>query len=446
MKNFSLIGQLSSVYFIGIGGISMSAMAKYLANIGVLVSGSDKELNSQVISLKKSGVKVYKKFGKTAIDKSDMVVYTSAISEDNLELKYAKKTGKNIYKRSEFLAEILKDFSNSIAVSGSHGKTTATSMLSHVLIKANLRPTCFIGGLDKKLSNFYMGEKGFAVIEACEYKKNFLDLKPTVSVILNMDNDHLDSYANMDDMVIAFNVFSKNTVSFVNADDVYCKNLSLNTSITFGIRESASYTAKYILGKDGFYSFTAYAYGVKKGRINLKVFGKHNVYNALSVIAVADYLRVPFKVIKSGIESFLGVSRRMEHMGIRNKIPYFCDYAHHPTEIKAVLSELKDDKTLIVFQPHTYSRTRILMNDFISALKNGQRVIIYKTYPAREKFDEKGSAYTLYKNLLGAKVNVSYADKKDELIQKIDALKNVDKVLVLGAGDIYEITKEILKV
>ena len=164
------------------------------------------------------------------------------------------------------------------------------------------------------------------------------------------------------------------------------------------------------------------------------------------MIAVADYLRVPFKEIKSGIESFLGVSRRMEHMGIRNEIPYFCDYAHHPTEIKAVLSELNDDKTLIVFQPHTYSRTRILMNDFISALKNGQRVIIYKTYPAREKFDEKGSAYTLYKNLLGAKVNVSYADKKDELIQKIDAQKNVDKVLVLGAGDIYEITKEILKV
>ncbi len=424
----------------------MSAMAKYLIGTGVLVSGSDKELNKQVIALKKSGIKVYKKFGKTAIDKSDIVVYTSAISEDNIELKYAKKTNKKIFKRSEFLGEILKGFLISIGVSGSHGKTTATSMLSHVLIKANLSPTCFIGGLDKKLSNFYMGKKDFAVIEACEYKKNFLDLKPTISVILNMDNDHLDSYSNMDDMLSAFNSFSKNTVSFVNADDVYCKNLNLNTSITFGIRESASYTAKYILGKDGFYSFTAYAYGVKKGRINLKVFGKHNIYNALSVIAISDYLRVPFKDIKSGIESFLGVDRRMEHMGIRNKISYFCDYAHHPTEINAVLSEIKDNKTLIIFQPHTYSRTRILMNDFISALSVGQKVIIYKTYPAREKFDEKGSAYTLYKNLLKSSVDAFYANEKNELIKKIDEQKEVEKVLVLGAGDIYEIIEKIVKV
>lgn len=446
MKNFSLLEQFCSVYFIGIGGISMSAMARYLLGEGKCVCGSDREDNKQVVALKKSGVKVYKKFGKTAIDKSDIVVYTSAISENNIELKYAKKTGKKILKRSEFLGEILKEFFHSIAVSGSHGKTTTSALLSHVLIGANLNPTCFIGGIDKKLTNFHKGGKDIGVFEACEYKKNFLDLKPTLSILLNLDNDHLDSYKDMEDMANTFTTFAKNSISFVNADDLYAKKLSLSTFITFGIRENASYTAKHIFGKDGFYSFTAYAYGVKKGRINLKVFGKHNIYNALSVIAVADYLRVPFKDIKKGIESFFGVNRRMEYMGMRNKIPYYCDYAHHPTEIKAILSEIKSKDTVIVFQPHTYSRTRILMPDFLSALKMAKRVIIYKTYPAREVFEESGSAYTLYKNLLSLGVEVFYAQTKEELEQKIDENKGVDKVLSLGAGNIYEIVEEMVKV
>ena len=449
MEQKFLSSNYKNVHFIGVGGAGMSGLAKHLLGQGLKVSGSDiseTDLTNELINL---GANVSFKHLPANVKNSQCVVYSSAINQNNPELKQATKRKLPIFKRSEVLGGILSDYKTSICVSGSHGKTTATAMIADVLISANVDPTVFLGGESVAFSNYRYGKSAVAVAEACEYKKNFLDLKPNIAVVLNIDNDHPDSYKNMNDAVDAFSKFIEGGIAVVNADDKYADKLFHSTSVTFGVQRSATYTAKRVKEKGGRYSFTACAYGLPLGKINLSVIGKHNIYNALAAIAVADLMKLPFSSVKKALENFKGVKRRAEYLGKRGKTEFFADYAHHPKEIDATVSAFNSarGKTAIVFQPHTYSRTKTLMDEFVSVLKRVDDCIIYKTYAARETFDETGSAKVLYDNLKnGMAGECWYAESKKELESLIaEQIKSYETVLFLGAGDIYDVAKSILK-
>ncbi len=339
----------------------------------------------------------------------------------------------------------------SIAISGSHGKTTATAMIANMLICAELNPTVFLGGEDKTFGNYLNGLGDIIVLEACEYQKNFLDLKPKITVVLNIDNDHLDTYKSIEQTKKAFYEFSKNSISIVNVDDEKAKDICTATSITFAKNENANFMAKNLSYNGKGYSFTVYSGGRRLGRIRLKVAGEHNVYNALAVVSVSQLLKVPFIKVKTSLESFCGVKRRNEFMGNVFGLDIYCDYAHHPKEISAMLSTYSKENNnfITIFQPHTYSRTRLLLTDFVNSFKSCSPLIIYKTYPAREKYDVKGSAKALFnelikeENLNGRKVY--YAKNKEQLKSLLQFLsESAKRAVFLGAGDVYDVAKEIV--
>ena len=433
------------IHFIGVGGASMSGLAKYCLTKGFSVSGSDKTVSNETKKLTALGAKVFNGHKAENVIGAELVVYSSAVSDDNPELFFAKKHGLPILKRSELLGEILSLSNKTVAVSGSHGKSTTTAMIAEIFIAANLNPTVFLGGERKTFGNCRVGGRDYAVAEACEYKRNFLDIHPEVAVILNIDNDHVDTYKNMDEAVDAFSLFAKNSLSVVNADDQYARKVFNSSTVTFGVKTLAVYRAKYI-SKSEYRSFTVYAYGKRLGRINLKIAGAHNVYNALAAVACASELKVPFSVIKSALEDFDGIKRRNEYLGEFCGVKCFADYAHHPTEIRAALESARD-KVLVVFQPHTFSRTEALMSDFVAALSKADGVIIYKTYPAREKFSAVGDGKRLFQKLReSGKENVIYAGGYSSLKQALKTRAVLfDRILFLGAGDIYEIAKKCLK-
>ena len=420
----------------------MSGLAKFCLTRGIKVSGSDKAVSSETKKLAALGAKVFKGHKAENVRGAKLVVYTSAISDDNPELSLARKNGIPVLKRSELLGGILSLHKRTVAVAGSHGKTTATAMLAEIMIAAGLNPTVFLGGERRTFGNCRVGGGDYAVAEACEYKRNFLDIHSEVAIILNIDNDHVDTYKNMSEAVAAFSAFSKHSFCIVNADDAYARAVFNSTTITFGVKRLASYRAKYIVRSE-YPSFTAYAYGRRLGRVRLKISGAHNIYNALAAIAAATELKIPFSVVKATLEEFDGVKRRNEYLGTFCGAACYADYAHHPTEIAAMLCG-KKGKTLAVFQPHTYSRTKALTGDFIKSLSLADGVIIYKTYPAREKFSAEGDGETLFKKIrdkIGDKA--SYADDTRALFKELKRRGGAfDKILFLGAGDIYDIAKK----
>ncbi len=449
MTIFNLLPKNVKVHFIGIGGINMSALAKHLKMQGFIVSGSDICVNNTA-ELRSLGIKVFNNHSQENVKKADVVVYTSAIKSDNPELDYAIKNNLILVKRSELLGQIMAKYKKSIAISGSHGKTTTTDMIANMLICANLKPTVFLGGRDKSFGNYLCGSGDIVVVEACEYQKNFLDLSPSISVILNVDNDHMDTYKNIDNMVSAFYEFSKNSISIINIDDKMSKTICTEKTISFAKNSLANFMAKNISYNGKGYSFTVYQGYRRLGRIKLNVAGEHNVYNALASMAVASQLKVPFSVQKTALENFWGTERRNEFIGSRFNLDFYCDYAHHPNEISAMLLtySIENSEFITVFQPHTYSRTKLLLNDFINCFSNISPLIIYKTYPAREKYLKSGSAKTLFDRLNNlAKESgkkVYYATNKKQLEGLIKLLSaSAKKAVFLGAGDIYDIAKEI---
>lgn len=445
MKHKVFFSDYKRIHFIGIGGASMSGLAKFCLTNGFSVSGSDKATSHETKKLAALGAKVFKGHSAENAKDAELAVYSSAVGADNPELLYALKNGIPICKRSELLGAILSLHKKTVAVSGSHGKTTTTAMLAEVMITAGFNPTVFLGGESKTFGNFRTGGRDYAVAEACEYKRNFLDISPDVAIILNIDNDHVDTYKTMSEAVNAFSLFSKNSLNIVNADDAYARKIFNSSTVTFGIRSLAAYKAKYI-SKSERRSFTAYAYGKRLGRVKLKVSGEHNVYNALAVIAAATELKIPFTAVLTALQNFDGVKRRNEYLGDFCGIKCFADYAHHPTEISAVLSA-ESGKTLVVFQPHTYSRTKALLNDFAAALGNADGIVIYKTYPAREKFSAEGDGKRLYEKIRETYAkNITYARDYSALLKELKAQADkYDKILFLGAGNIYETAKKCLK-
>lgn len=430
---------LNSFYLIGIGGVSMSGIAKLLTARGKTVVGSDKTHSEYTKSLESLGIKVAVGDVCESVASYDAVVYTDAVRPDNPQLIEAYSLGKTVYSRGQMLYEISRTFKKVIAVSGCHGKTTCTAMLAHILSAAKRNFCAHIGGMDKTFSNTYYCGNDYFLTEACEYNQNFLLLKPFAGVILNTDADHLECYGSKENLLSAYK-------QFANASEIRVSLYGdLETDgVTFGYDKNADYYAKKITANKGLYGFTVFERGTPLGTINLRVYGRHNILNALAAVAVARAVCVPFGYIKEGLQSFTGVERRFEYIGSVNGASVIADYAHHPNEIRASLKTAKSitsGKLFVVFQPHTYSRTKNFFKDFVKVLSPLNNLIIYRTFAAREYFDDGGSALTLSQSVKKSR----YADNVSDLRDFVSCASEGDLILVLGAGDIYEIAKTVVK-
>jgi UDP-N-acetylmuramate--alanine ligase len=433
-------------YFIGIGGISMSALAKLLKTSGYSVAGSDGARGEETENLAFYGVKVYIGVDgeRKELVEADGVVYTDAIAHDNAELLTAKRLQKRIYARAELLQIVCAAFPHTLAVAGSHGKTTCTSMCAHILKSVGMPFTAHIGGEDGVFGNFYTTGREYFVTEACEYKRNILKVKAETAIVLNIDRDHMECYENERDLVDCFRRFCLSSkTAFVCADDENCVNLGEFSS--FGIQNAlCDYRAVDLRAVNEKYSFTVEEYGKALCRVRLNAIGRCNVYNALAAFAALRSYGFHEKEIKRGVENFTAVKRRFERIGGYQGASFVCDYAHHPREIVATVATAKGvckGKLYVVFQPHTYSRTKLLMNDFISALQPIENLAVYKTYPAREKFDEEGSAKNLSERIGSLYMENVYVMRT--WLKK--TVREGDMVLFLGAGDIYYAAQYLLK-
>ena len=416
----------------------MSALAKILHASGKKVAGCDRCEGEYTGSLRSAGIDVT--IGNVcSFDGFDVVVYTDALADSNPSLIAARRQKKLLISRGRLLCELCKNFEKTIAVAGCHGKTTCTAMITHVLSYAGARFTSHIGGDDLIFSNGYACGNDFLVTEACEYKKNFLYLKPDIGVILNSDADHLDCYGSEENLKKAYLQFAGSAAKVIKLYG----DLSEVEGITFGFDDRAGYYAKNIRCEHGKFTFRAFKGEKELGRVKLSVFGKHNVLNALAAIAVADVLEIGFGIIADGLEHFKGVKRRFEGIGVYNGAVCIADYAHHPNEIKAALKTartLTDGELYVIFQPHTYSRTKDLFKEFVLTLSAVKKLLIYKTFAAREYYDDAGSALTLS----GAVRRSVYGDCETDIERFLKSAKSGDTVLFLGAGDIYEIAKTVV--
>lgn len=441
------------VHFIGIGGISMSGIAKVLLNNGIKVSGSDISESDSVKELRNLGAEVFIGHNASNITTQDLVVYTSAVKDDNPEIVAAKEKGIKLIDRASMLGNIMKDYKTAISVAGTHGKTTATSMLAYIMLSACLDPTVMVGGkLDGIDGNLRIGKSGYFLTETCEYMRNFLKFFPTVAVILNVEEDHLDYYRDIDDIVDAFHDFCllvpKDGTVVVNAESEYALKSAENINApvyTFGF-ENADYCAKNITFSNyGYPSFEIYEKGQKIMDITLSVTGMHNVLNATGVALAASKMGIDKEYIQKGLLAFTGTKRRFEKKGFVNGALIIDDYAHHPTEISATLNSVKNiehNHVWCIFQPHTYTRTYSLLDDFATALKEAENVIITDIYAAREKDTGLVSAKDLADKIDGA-VYFKTFDEIAEFIKK--NASEGDIVLTMGAGSVYEIGHMIAK-
>ena len=457
MFEFSInSNKYSRVHFIGIGGISMSGLAEIMLTEGYTVTGSDAKYSQVIERLEKLGAKVYIDHSPDNINNSDLIIYTDAISSDNEELIKANSLGVPVIDRATFLGALMKNYKNSIAVSGTHGKTTTTSMLSTILNRSILNPTILLGGqLEEIGGNVRLGSKEYMLTEACEYKGNILKYFPTMAVILNIDEDHLDYFKNMDHILNTFIDYGKNlskdSCLIINSDDQGAQKVIDSTPakvITFGIDKDCDYRAQDIRFANG--ELTSFILNIKgKGShlIKLNIIGIHNIYNSLGAIAAAHMSGLSIAEIQKNIVFYSGVQRRLEFKGYYNNVKIIDDYAHHPTEIKATLNALRNSTNgdiYCVFQPHTFTRTQLLLKSFAESFADADTVIITDIYAAREK--DNGVVHS--KDLTNAikSTDAIYLKTFDEISSYlIDNIKDDDIVITMGAGNIYLVGESILE-
>ena len=427
------------VYFVGIGGVSMSALARLLSARGVRVRGSDVAEGPFLPMLRKAGIPV--SLGCEETISEDTVVFTGAVDGDHPQLAAARRAGKRLLPRAELLGMIAERFKRTVSFAGCHGKTTATAMLSHILL--GRRPfTCHIGGEDLTLSNYHAEGEDVFVTEACEFKRSFLSLKSEIAVILNTELDHTDCYRTREELLAAYRQFAHAAEHVVvNADDDEAQKIP--HTLSFGLY-AGNVRAERLVSDGERYRFTVSEQGVPVVQIGLNTVGKIQVYNALAAYCAARLSGIPPRIIAKGLSEFHGVKRRFEYVGSLNNVHVVCDYAHHPTEIAAALATAERicrGTVRMVFQPHTYTRTRDLMGEFVRVLKRAENPIIYRTYAAREAFDFGGSAVALVSRVPEAIYCQSPKDLKRRVLQ---LTQPDDLILVLGAGDIDEIVRAML--
>lgn len=447
------------IHLIGIGGISMSAIAETLKNWQFVVTGSDLYSSTITDKLIKDGIEVKIGHDLENCKKANLIIFSSAISNTDPEILLAKENNIPLIDRGEFAGFLTKLYKEAICVSGTHGKTTTTSMISLCFINAKKDPSIEVGAiLDSIGGNYRIGNSDYFIIETCEYKENFLKFFPNTEVILNIDNDHLDYYKTFDNVIKAFQKFSlrldENGVLITNADDKNCynlKNIVKSKFISYGINnKSANFIAENItFDNNGFPNFEVYKNNTFFDTFKLSVTGKHNVLNALACIAVSDYHGISKEVIKKSLKDFTGAERRLQFKGTLPKnISIFDDYAHHPTEIKATAEAIKNkkyNKSWVIFQPHTYSRTKFLLNDFADAISNFDNIIILDIYAAREKNTFDISSKDLVEKINANENKAIYIPNFDDVVSFIkNNVKENDIIITLGAGTVTNIGPMLL--
>lgn len=439
----------SHVHMIGIGGISMSALAHMLIDFGYRVSGSDTKASNLTDDLAALGAEI--QIGQCAenIDSPDLVCYTAAISDSNPELVRARTLDIPVIERAELLGALMELYKYPIAVAGTHGKTTTTSMLSLVLLAAKVDPTILVGGeLPQIGGNFRIGKRDYLPFEACEYVESFLHFKPFLSIITNVEEDHLDYFNDINHIISSFSKFatltSPNGCIIVCSDDKNVCRVVQNVDkkiLSYGLSDkNADYTpVDMTAAEEGYPAFTVCRRGEPLVRLSLRVAGRHNILNALAVTAAADFLGLSMEAVKEGLEAFGGTKRRFEHIGSVNGCDIVDDYAHHPTEIRATLEAAKSmhyKDIWVVFQPHTYSRTKSLLQDFAAALPLADHVLIADIYPAREQYDGTIHACDLAALIPGA----VYMSDKNAIARYLRAhVQAGDLLITMGAGDVNQI-------
>lgn len=444
------------IHFIGIGGISMSGLAEIMLNKGFKVSGSDAKESHITKNLEKKGIKIFYSHSPSNLEDSDLVVYTDAVSLDNLELKSAIDSKIDIIDRANFLGQLMKEYKKSIAISGTHGKTTTTSMAATILLNSNFNPTILLGGeLDLINGNTKIGNNEIILTEACEYKANILKYFPTTIVVLNIDEDHLDYFDNMEHILNTFKTYANNLKEddflILNIDDEYTRHL-INSKckiITISKENQANFQAKNISYLNDFPSYDLYYNNEFKGRVNLKVNGGHNITNSLGAIASCVINGISFDDAINSISNYTGVHRRLEYKGNYNGTIIEDDYAHHPTEIKASLSALKEickGELYCVFQPHTFTRTKYLLDSFSKSFNDADYVIITDIYAAREKDYGDIHSKTLCDAISSQGKKACYIDSFEKVVNYLkNSIKENDILVTMGAGDVYKIGEMILK-
>ena len=446
------------IHMIGIGGISMSGIAEILHNWGIFVTGSDAVRSRITDRLSSHGIFVSIGHETNLVKKADLVVYSAAIKQDDPELVEARNNNITTIERSDFVGYITRIYKDTIGISGTHGKTTTTSMVSLCFIEAGLDPTIQVGAILKQINgNNRVGNSDYFILESCEYVESFLKFSPKSTIVLNIDNDHLDYFKNLDNIKKAFAKYVAllpyDGLLVMNADDPNCKELRSATEakvVTFAIKnEKANFVAKNIsFDNKGFAKFDVYHNNYYFAEMKLSIPGIHNVMNALACIALCFEYGIDKYVIKSALLKFTGANRRFELVGSYQNIDIYDDYAHHPSEILATANALKNKnyrQSWVVFQPHTYSRTKLLLDDFAKVLTNFDNIIITDIYAAREINTYNISSQDLVDkiNTLGKNaVHISSFDNIAKFIRE-RACPN-DIVLTVGAGTVTEIGRKIL--
>ena len=457
MKVFDF-GQKLKVHFIGIGGISMSAIALILLKNGFTISGSDVSENDNVKELENKGIKVFIGHKKENITKDiDIVVYSKAIHDDNEEIIAAKELGIKLVSRSSILGEIMANYNRRICVAGTHGKTTTTALISKVMLDLNFDPTINVGGIvDEIGGNSHIGNgEDLFVAEACEYTNSFLDFCPSVAVVTNIEEDHLDFFKDINDIRNSFKKFIEllpdDGILVINnrIDNIKFLTKDIKAKvITYGDDETADYYFNNVSYDEKHYqSFDVYFKKKLIGRMRQRLIGKHNALNYLAALATLNEFGISFEDIRKSLLNFKGARRRLEVKKVINGVTYIDDYAHHPTEIEASLNALKEIKynnLYLVFQPHTFTRTKALYSEFVRVLSNNPITILAKIYPAREKDLGIISSKDIVNGIRGSENNLNnfceYFDTFEKILEYVlENAKNGDIVVTMGAGDIYKL-------
>lgn len=445
------LGKHDKVHFIGIGGVSMSGLAHALADRGYQVSGSDRSDSERLNQLRQAGITCYVGHAAGNVAAADVVIYTTAIREDNPERQAAVLQGKRLYHRSEMLAWMLQG-KQALAVAGTHGKTTTSAMLAWILQQAGLDPLAFIGGdVNNWHSNYRLGNGPHIVLEACESDASFLQYKNCREIITNIEPDHLDQHATLEHLKAAFAQF----LSLADPEGFVvwgsdCPELpalisqSPARTISFGLMGKPDYAATDLRLQGYETTFELLQSGESAGLFNLLIPGQHNVLNALAAIAAAEASGVSLEICREALGGFKGTGRRFELLGRLEDIAVYDDYAHHPTEVRATLAAARTfgaQRIIAIFQPHLYSRTRDFMNDFAAAFSDADIVFINSIYAAREDPMPGVSAEELARriHLNDPGKEVSYVPSQDNIVEQVRAIARPgDLILTIGAGDIRQ--------
>jgi UDP-N-acetylmuramate--alanine ligase len=446
--------KIEKIHFVGIGGIGMSGIAEVLLNLGFTVTGSDLRKTDTTDRLQVLGAVIFTGHREENISSADVVVVSSAVRPDNPEIRKAKELFIPVIQRAEMLAELMR-MKYSVAIAGAHGKTTTTSLVSTILGHAGLDPTCVIGGrLNSLGSNAKLGDSKFLVAEADESDGTFLLLFPTIAVTTNIDLEHLDFYKDINEIKSAFLSFL-NKVPFYGLDIICIDNVNVQSLIpqlkrrymTYGLSKQADLRAENITYNGFITSFKVFYRDEEMGDIDLTLPGIHNVVNALAACGVAIELDIPFSTVKEALKDFGGIHRRLE-IKWDGAIKLIDDYGHHPTEIRATLSAMRQmwkGRIIVVFQPHRYTRTKALMEEFVTSFNEADVLIVTEIYAASEEAIEGVNGHVLSENIrTSGHKNVIFVPTKEDAAEKVLSVAHEgDVVITLGAGDIYKIEERL---